>query len=802
MSFKNSPIKNRNTQKRFLQKILATSLISILLIATVVPPVLSEPSDSWWNLEWNYRKLLSINATKITGTLSNFPILLQVTDSDLAAHAQPNGNDIVFINYNDNITRLNHEIEHYTNGSLTAWVNVTRISNTSDTKLWMYYGNPTCPSQQNIPGTWDDTYVMVQHLNETTDVLYDSTAHHNNGLSTGTTHTDSGKIDGARQYNSNDKIVINNITHAPNALTLETWVYRDNTDYIYIACKGIFSQTSTDWILYLRNNQSANQGIDFSINNHSSFIRKGDTPQGCWFHLSATYNNGTARLYLNGTRIGCGSGWPAMTNCYPHLGLGNDYLGNEGSTYPMTDVRLDEVRLSTVARNSSWIATSYTNQKDPTGFCSISSQEQAPTEENFPPVFGTPSPVNGSTTIPLDLTWIIPINDPEGDLFSWMIECSNGQTNSMTNASNGTKTLALSGLAFNTSYTVWVNATDPSGSGLYTRGWYSFTTQEEPLNNPPVFGTPSPANASTGNPVNLSWSIPINDPEADLFSWTIQCSNGQTNSMTNATNGTKTLTLTELTYNTTYTVWVNATDPTGSGLYTRKWYTFTTIQEPQLSIIITKPIENRFYFNDIEQSITLPRNTVVYGPITITAEVISDTPIKNVEFYADGKPLANVTSAPYEWNWKPIIQFNNMSLSRTIKVIVYDTEGRTASDEINITKWRFHLLPWLVIAASFASRLILHTTVVGVFYNIQESPFSISFFALKAYYKTTGLFQRGRGNINFKHCTGGMLIGPITLTKLGLSHKLAIGSFTFVGTPTIERIGLFQALQNRRSDQT
>lgn len=802
MSFKTSTKNTRNTGRRFLHKLLATTLISILLVATVIPPVLSEPRDSWWNLEWTYRKPISLNTTKISGTLNNFPVLVQLTDSDLAAHAQPNGNDIVFINYNDNITQFNHEIEHYINGSLTAWVNITRISNTTDTKIWMYYGNPTCPSQQNIPGTWDSTYVMVHHLNETTDTLYDSTMHNNNGLSTGTIPTNAGKIDGARQYNSNDKIVINNITHSPNALTLETWVYRDNTDYIYIACKGIFSQTSTDWILYLRNNQPANQGIDFSINNHTSFIRKGDTPVGCWFHLSATLTNGTARLYLNGTRIGCGSGWPAISNCYPHLGLGNDYLGNEGSTYPMTDVRLDEVRLSTIARNSSWITTSYNNQKDPAGFCSIGDQEHTPSAENYPPIFGTPNPINGSTTVPLDLTWSIPINDPEGDLFSWMIECNNGQTNSITNASNGTKTLALSGLAFNTSYTVWVNATDSSGSGLYTRGWYSFTTQEEPLNNPPVFGTPSPVNASTGNPVNLSWSIPINDPEADLFSWTIQSSNGQTNSMTNATNGTKTLTLTDLTYNTTYTIWVNATDPTGSGLYTRKWYIFTTIQEPQLSIIITKPIENRFYFNDIEQSITLPRNTVVYGPITITAEVSSDASIKNVEFYADGKLLGNVNTTPYEWNWKPIIQFNNMSLSRTIKVIVYDTEGRTASDEINITKWRFHILPWLVIGASFASRLILHTTVVGVFYNIQESPFSVSFFALKAYYKTTGLFQRGRGNINFKHCIGGRLIGPITLTKLGLSHKLAIGSFTFIGTPTIERIGLLQALQNRRSYQT
>ena len=96
------------------------------------------------------------------------------------------------------------------------------------------------------------------------------------------------------------------------------------------------------------------------------------------------------------------------------------------------------------------------------------------------------------------------------------------------------------------------------------------------VNNPPVFGSPSPANGSTNNFLSLTWSIQINDPEGDLFSWTIQCSNGQVNSGTGASNGTKSLSLSGLVYSRTYKVWVNATDPNGSGLYTRKWYTFTT----------------------------------------------------------------------------------------------------------------------------------------------------------------------------------------------------------------------------------
>jgi PKD repeat protein len=188
-----------------------------------------------------------------------------------------------------------------------------------------------------------------------------------------------------------------------------------------------------------------------------------------------------------------------------------------------------------------------------------------------PPVIGTPSPINGSINTPLSLTWSIPINDTEGDIFNWFINCSNGQTNSSTGASNGTKSLSLSGLAYSTTYTVWVNATDPAGSDLYTRKWFTFTTNQRP-----IFGLPTPSNGSTNNPLSLSWSIPITDPDGDAFNWTVESSNGQKANGSYVTNGAKSLVLSGLAYSTVYKVWVNATDPTGSGLYTRNWFTFTT----------------------------------------------------------------------------------------------------------------------------------------------------------------------------------------------------------------------------------
>jgi hypothetical protein len=192
---------------------------------------------------------------------------------------------------------------------------------------------------------------------------------------------------------------------------------------------------------------------------------------------------------------------------------------------------------------------------------------------NNPLTFTNPSPVNGSINTLLNLTWQIMMNDSEGDLFNWSISCSNGQTNSGDGAVNGTKSLNLTNLLYNTLYYVYVNATDPDGSGRFVREWFIFTTKPS---QPPIFGSPTPENGSINQPLSLTWNIPVNDPEGDTIDWAIHCSNGQTNSGTGETNGTKSLSLYDLSPSTIYTVWVNATDPLGSTLYTRHWYTFTT----------------------------------------------------------------------------------------------------------------------------------------------------------------------------------------------------------------------------------
>jgi len=76
------------------------------------------------------------------------------------------------------------------------------------------------------------------------------------------------------------------------------------------------------------------------------------------------------------------------------------------------------------------------------------------TYANQPSFFESPPPSNGSINNSLSLSWNISINDTNGDLIDWTINCSNGQTNSSTSLPNGTKSLSPPSLADSTMYTI------------------------------------------------------------------------------------------------------------------------------------------------------------------------------------------------------------------------------------------------------------------------------------------------------------------------------------------------------------
>jgi len=103
-----------------------------------------------WDIDCLYRKKIIIDHILISSDLTNFPLLIDITDSDLEIKAQNDGDDIRFTDYSSII--IPHEIEYYddSDGHLVAWVNVDSLSSSFDTTLYMYYGNSGCDSQEDV----------------------------------------------------------------------------------------------------------------------------------------------------------------------------------------------------------------------------------------------------------------------------------------------------------------------------------------------------------------------------------------------------------------------------------------------------------------------------------------------------------------------------------------------------------------------------------------------------------------------------------------------------------------------------
>jgi hypothetical protein len=309
------------------------------------------------------------------------------------------------------------------------------------------------------------------------------------------------------------------------------------------------------------------------------------------------------------------------------------------------------------------------------------------TSVNAPPVFGSPNPENGSITQTLSFTWSIPISDPEGDLFDWTLECSNGQKSNGTGETNGTKTLEIFDIMSLTMYTVWVNATDTDGSGEYTRGWYTFMTSNIP--DPPSNFT---ATAVSRTCVNLSWINAGDNKTYIEYNTTKTWNRGEGKLLYN---GTNTLYLhTNLNFDTQYfyQAWsYNETYNTYSDTYVSD----DAITDPNLppKVTIVKP-KRAVYLHNEEKLPRLIRLSFIIGNITIEVNATDeDSGIEKVEFKIRsiaGEVIVNETiykpneDGLYTYTWTR----DRMRLIPlyTIEVVAHDKDGATTSQQMIIRR--------------------------------------------------------------------------------------------------------------------
>ena len=340
---------------------------------------------------WTCRKKITINHTKVAGNLNNFPIVISIIDEDLKNKAQNDGDDILFMDSPDTANRLFHEIEQYNSstGELVAWVKIPNLPSNVDTNIWMYYNNPDASNQEHIDNTWDDSFLVVYHMNDIDEGLTDSTSNGNDAIEDASDsheaddYLQEGKIgyavryqgqgdDGDSENHVMPKVLDNagweigfslEVWFKPASDDLSNYEVLDFYDFSYVALNMKNDGGGVKPRLLTRDDGNTNDNL-YNTNN----IIIGD-----WYYHVGTYNGNDKYVYINGddkqhsteTNIDT----MAQTN-----NIGANFLDNWG----MDGGLIDEIRISNVERSSSWITTSYNTMNDPSTFFSIGPEESSP----------------------------------------------------------------------------------------------------------------------------------------------------------------------------------------------------------------------------------------------------------------------------------------------------------------------------------------------------------------------------------------------------------------------------------------
>lgn len=282
------------------QKLLGIGLLVLLFMSWIAIFPIGASAASWYDGNWQYRKEIAVRSSKVPGDLTDFPILISITDSDVKAGAQLDGDDIL-LTTSDGITQISHEIEKYDSGTgeLIVWAKAPALSSSVDTVFYLYYGNSGASNQQDAQGVWDTNYKGVYHLpDETSSTISDSTNNSNDGTKTAADNPleATGKIGEGQEFDGSDYINVDTVvddTTLSGNWSVSGWVYYDVGGGFY------FSFGDNDGNEFVGIRSISGDKLKIASNMHTP----GDgsvVSTSAWHHIALTHDGTNLSAYLDG----------------------------------------------------------------------------------------------------------------------------------------------------------------------------------------------------------------------------------------------------------------------------------------------------------------------------------------------------------------------------------------------------------------------------------------------------------------------------------------------------------------------
>jgi hypothetical protein len=382
-------------------------LLYVLFNTTIV-------NAAWYNPAWNNRIKITVNKSQVNGSVSDFPVYINLDDlpDSFFDNCNNNGSDLRVTN-SDGSSELAREIVFVDKTANTGelWFKAPSLTSASNGNFYIYYGNSTAtePGAATTYGSqnvWSNGFVAVYHMNAVTNgtaSVLDSTSFVNHGTPVGNMNAGfnlvASKLGKAVDFDGlDDSIQINSTYGLGNQnLTISSWANLDSSseDGPFIKIGGEFDGSGIG--LGVGSGTFDNSGNTLlGLFESHRWISTGQSIGTGWHHCIISLNGLTPHFFLDSQNLGS---FPGSNAIIPN---GRTLIGGYNIGYlRYLDGTIDEVRIANKARNNNWIRTEYNNQNYPNTFYTVNGEESNLNANGFPykiKITINRSQVNGSVT--------------------------------------------------------------------------------------------------------------------------------------------------------------------------------------------------------------------------------------------------------------------------------------------------------------------------------------------------------------------------------------------------------------------
>jgi hypothetical protein len=334
---------------------------------------------------YTFHRSITIDHTKAgSADTTDYPFLWTGTFSYLATVANggdvqsSSGYDVCFASDSAGTNQLDHEVETWVNTgtSVAYWIRVPTLSHTSDTTIYVFYGNASISTtRENIKNVWKN-YAAVYHfgLNGSLSLL-DSGYNVNTLTNNNTVTTATGIVGKAGSFTAASSQYLN------SAITMTTpaWQSERTVEFWY----NMPSPSGTNRVLFAFGNQlTNNQRIESYYKTSDGKVYYDpfgtstplftDSPDSNWhYYALSTNTSAVPAFYLDNSASVPSTLSPLYTM------PGKILIGSDTAIGSYMNGSLDEFRISYVQRSSSYVAATYNNLTSPGTFFSVGSPSGA-----------------------------------------------------------------------------------------------------------------------------------------------------------------------------------------------------------------------------------------------------------------------------------------------------------------------------------------------------------------------------------------------------------------------------------------